>query len=263
MKYSFLLPYHDRVPQFRTTLESFIYHGYHLRGDVELIVVEDVKNFKNPETRNALRALLWEYSDRLYIRTFIAGSLSSCSPVVLFNVAGANATGDYLILTNPECAHQTNVLRGMDEHFDKHPRSYVIAACLSVLQETMTMEELQNAYGKWYQHSQKRNVLVHFCAALPRTVYQEINGFDENYQFGMCFDDDDFRNRIIQARIPFKVRDDLVTVHLDHYKSKPSNYLALHHTNKKYFQSIWGVEGFTAEKIGVENYAEWEVLSCE
>jgi len=259
IKYSFLIPYIDRIPQFRTTLESFIYHEYHLRGDIELVIVEDVKNFKNQHTRKNLADLLGAYVSRLPIYTLIAGEMEHWSPVTLFNVAAKHASGEYVILTNPECAHQTNVLKGLDAHFEKFPESYAIASCLSVLAESMTMEQLQHAKGKWYQHSKERNVLVHFCAAMKKEFYEKIGGFDEQYKFGVCFDDDDFRNRVMQAKILFEVLDDLVTVHLNHYKEQPPGYVKLHEINKKYFESVWGSNSFTAEKICVPAYEETEV----
>jgi hypothetical protein len=258
IKYSFLLPYLDRIPQFRTTLESFLMHGYDKRGDVELIVVEDLKSFKDPIARQALKNLIEEYY-MFNIHSLIAGTLESYSPVMAYNAAAKCAKGEYFITSNPECCHQANVLNGFDVCFQDNPDSYVIASCLSVLQESLTMEELKTAYGKWYQHSVERNVMVHFCSAMSQQNFELVGGFDDNYKYGVCFEDDDFRNRIIEKKIPFVFRDDLVTVHLDHYKIKPPHYLQSHHTNKRYYESVWGTNGFTAEKLQVAIYQESEV----
>ena len=256
-KYSFLMPYLDRIPQFRTTLESFQFHKYDPDA-FEIVVVEDAKTFRNREQHANFKKLIGSFP--FQFQTLVAGGDDCWNPGPAFNAAAQHAEGEYLILTNPECAHKTNVLEGLDRHFDQHPDSYAVCACLSVLADHMSMTQLQTAVGKWYQHSKERNALVHFCSALKKDLYISIGGFDENYRHGVCFEDDDFRNRVIQAKIPFAVYDDLVTVHLDHYKTKPPEYLRRHRINKAYFEKVWGVHGFTAEMLQVGIYKEDEPL---
>lgn len=231
MKYSFLMPYHMRAEQLRHTLESFkrLYSG---RNDFEVIIVEDTKSFMVDLERTALRKVVLYYKYFFPI-SIITNQADSCNPARAYNLGGAIADGGFLILTNPECYHAVDVLAGLDQEFDIDMDSYVLCSCLHV-------NKAGDDVGWWYQHSLYRNVGLHFCSAISTHNYDGVGGFDEGYGEGVCFEDDDFRDRVIDYGLKFVYRDDLVVVHQKHGKSKPDNYLVLHHINKSYHKSKWG-----------------------
>jgi GT2 family glycosyltransferase len=245
MKYSIILPYYNRIHQLKSTLASFraLYSG---RKDYEVIIVEDLKNNQNAEWSKELKKTIKEFGDN---HKYVLGNSQSWSPAPAFNLGAQNAIGEYFIISNPECFHKVDILKGLDEEFKRNPDCYVVCACLAVRQESMNMLQAQEVRGVWYQHSQHRNALCHFCSAISRKQYQEIGGFDEEYVNGMCFDDDDFRNKIQQANIEVTCRDDLAVIHQSHSGDKPANFKELHDINKRYFLSKWGEESLTAEKI--------------
>lgn len=43
-----------------------------------------------------------------------------------------------------------------------------------------------------------------------------VEGFDEDYQFGIAYDDNDFINRVRRAKLRIIERDDLLTIHIGH-----------------------------------------------
>lgn len=249
MKYSVLMPYHKRSQQFESTLKSFRYH-YPGRDDYEVIVVEDQKNYNDQQEHLALIQLLQQFKD-ISIRTILRQT-DSCNPASAFNQAAKIAQGEYLVITNPECMHKVNILDELDKQFEKSPDCYVVCSCLAIKDAKLRMSWVDKVQGTWYQHSVHRNALCHFCSVLSKSQYDEIGGFDEVYDAGMCFEDDDFRNLVQEDGIQIVPRDDLITIHLAHGKSKPPNYLKLHQVNKAYYEGKWGRNCMRAEKMSVE-----------
>ena len=229
MKYSFIMPYYDRLEQFKNTLRSLIYH-YEDRDDWEIVLVEDGKNDDGVWT-----ALCCNY-EVLIKRELMARPCSNPAP--MFNAGARVARGDHLVLTNPECLHVTNVL----EEFDKHPDAYRIAACLAVesCSKFTTPDALQYKVEKWYQHSFHRNRMLHFCSAIPRATWDEIGGFDEVYADGIASDDSDFRNRVAATGIEMLPVDDALVLHQKHRKLRPVGSARRLARNRKLYTERWG-----------------------
>jgi GT2 family glycosyltransferase len=237
-KYSIILPYYRRAKQLNSTLASFV-KLYKYRKDYEIIIANDIKSATIDTEERQLREIIDKYSDKLTINLILTGNADVWNPVLAFQEASRQAQGEYLVITNPECLHRADVLKGLDEEFAKKPDVYVICACLHIDQEELLPDQ-PLPIGKWYQHSRHRNIECHFCSALSKETYQEVGGFDVEYAKGMGFDDDDFRNRLKRANVHFVLRDDLLTVHLMHPNNKPNNYRELHDINKRYYEKIWG-----------------------
>jgi len=216
MKYSILLPYYQRVEQFTRTLASFAHH-YHDRRDYEIILVIDSKN------DDAVLDMLPGFNDMVplaYVQQ--TPPRESChSPVLSFNQAARLAHGTYLVISNPEGFHKSNILSGLDHEFEQHHDCYVVCACESGVKCTMPdgFESFTYQHHMWYQHGVLNNRRLHFCTALPAATYHRIGGFDERFAEGIGYDDDDFRDRIEAAGVPFVLRDDLLTVHQDHSRA--------------------------------------------
>ena len=244
MQYSILMPYYKRAMQLQSTLRSFI-HFYSGRNDYEIILIEDTKS--SEEDRAALTIVLCEFEDLLCIKRIQGTLQDSYSPASAYNIGAWEAEGEYLVLTNPEAMHIKDVLKGLDEEFAKDDKIYVVCSSLSVSESILSMELARHIKGKWYQHSAHRNTGCHFCTAISYTQYFSIAGFDEEYSAGVGFDDDDFRNKVQQAGIPFIYRDDLVTLHLHHDKSKTD--INKYKANKALYEKKWGVDCFRAEHL--------------
>jgi hypothetical protein len=213
------MPYIDRKEQFKKTLDSF--GQYKKRKDFEIILAIDVKN------RDDIQYL----KSTIPIVKVATGSKDCFNPSKAFNVAAGLAKGKFLVVTNPECLHASDILGGLDEGFDRNPNAYVVCACESV--------GLDGRFHMWYQHSEHRNERYHFCNALSAENYRRVGGFDERYCDGVGYDDNDFRDAVENAGIPFILRDDLLSVHRWHPKIKAPDYKARLAKNRALYESKW------------------------
>jgi len=243
MKYSILMPYYRRLDQLQSTLQSFKYF-YPYRNDYEIILIID--NKIDSKDSIGLNELLSVFPS-LSIAPVLGTPDDSYSPATSYNIGANLASGEYIILTNPENMHTVDVLRGLDEEFEKSKDSYVVCSCLSIQDKYLPVDQINDAKGQWYQHSIHRNIGAHFCSAISRENYFKVGGFSEEFSAGIGFDDDDFRNKVQAAGIPFVYRDDLITLHLNHDKD-PVN-IPKYMQNKELYNAKWGKDSFRAEQL--------------
>jgi len=245
MKYSILIPYYKRALQLQSTLKSFD-HFYRDRNDVEIILIVDNKN--NNQDMENLETVLRVFNN-LNIKRVAGIKGESFSPAANYNLGLIASLGEFLILTNPEAMHSINILKSIDEELEKSKDNYIVCSCLSVTSKYIPVEKLGSVAGKWYQHSNYRNTGCHFCSVISSKKYFEIGGFSEEFSAGIGFDDDDFRNKVQKAEIPFIYRDDLVTLHLNH--DKDSMDKEKYWRNKNMYNEKWGITSFRAELLQV------------
>ena len=231
IKYSILMPYYNREQQLWNTLYSFATR-YEDRQDYEIIIMEDYKNFIDKKKTKALNQVLLEFQN-LPIHSFVSSGNIIYNPSVAYNYAATVAKGKYLIITNPECMHDVDILSGLDKQFEEDSDVYIVCAAKALNQV--------GSFWRWHQHSVHNNKQFHFCSALSAQNYKAIGGFDERFSEGYCFDDDAFRARILQSELKIIERDDLQVTHQWHDKTRPPNWKQLWERNKKLFE---------------ENYAE-------
>lgn len=237
------MPYYKRAEQLHSTLNSFI-HFYHNRKDYEIILIADTKCDNSDKT---LLNIVLNAHNKLKIKWITGTFNDSYSPSTNYNIGSDYAEGKFIILTNPENMHAVDILSGLDEEFEKSKDSYVICSCLSVQDKYLPVNPINDVKGQWYQHSVHRNIGAHFCSAISRNNYFKIDGFSEEFSAGVGFDDDDFRNKVQKAGIPFVYRDDLMTLHLFHEQA--SKDMNLFHRNQKLYNEKWGVDSFRAGQV--------------
>jgi GT2 family glycosyltransferase len=204
IKYSLLYPYYQREHVLDWTLKS-LKKFYASRQDLEIIFVVDLKN--TTQERDLLIERLDHYWDALCLRV-ISNDLLTYNGARAYNLAARQAEGEYLILSNPECRHLNDILGGLDATFADTPDVYTVCACQSHDDNGMFLE--------WYQHSVHRPANFHFLSALSRQQYHAIGGFDEEYSYGIAYEDNDWLARVRRARVPIIVRDDLCVAHQAH-----------------------------------------------
>ena len=240
MKYSILMPYIRRAGQLHNTLISFEQHYVSQKNDFEVIIVEDEKNFLDQREHNSLVRILDYFRGWMNIKHLHISNRNQYNPAPLFNIAAQEASGEYFIITNPECFHQTNILKGLDEEFNKNPDVYVMCACESrkgCNHFIAAFDELKGEHHAWYQHSIHRNAQYHFCSALSKDNWNRIGGFDERFGDGIGYDDDDFRDTVKHAGITVVTRDDLLTIHIQHEKSdRPPGHRRLLRKNEELYK---------------------------
>jgi hypothetical protein len=213
MRYYIIMPYYKR-PELRFSLKSYtiFYSG---RNDVEIILIEDSKNAESAVHHEELFNTLKIHGGSLNIKV-ITDPVRSYNPSTKYNLGVKNASGDIIMLTNPETPHRTDILGVLDK---EHPEDvYNVCSCLAMYLSKENQDLFNSEFQEhmWYQHSVHRNALYHFCTVLSKKNYLKIGGFDERYSNGIAYDDDNFVRRVLHGAIQMISRDDLLTYHIEH-----------------------------------------------
>jgi len=221
---SIVTAYHNRKKLFVKTLESF---QKSIFSDFEVIAVDDCSHEDErledlTEKFPFLKVIRLEKKNKWYV-----------NPCVPFNIGFKHASGDKIIIQNPECLHADDILNFVNENLMEN--NYLSFACYS-LSEIQTSAVLQlnefkgfinpSTYKKisvvndgdegWYNHSQYRPKAYHFCTAITKKDLEELGGFDERFGTGFAFDDDEFIHRV-RLKLNVIFIDELVSLHLWHY----------------------------------------------
>lgn len=241
MKYSIIMPYHNRFLHLQNTLVSFK-HWYKDRDDFEIIIVEDYKNQMDSVEHLNLLSLIDEYEDLCPIK-HIKYSVKECyNPAGMFNLATISADGEYLILTNPECLHEVDILSGLNNLIKENNTRYIVCSCKSIYNQNQikNLDDLTYTFDMWYVHGEHYPRKIHFCTCISRDVMCAIGGFDEEYMKGIAYEDDDFVKKIEDVKYPIHHADDLVVLHQAHsrYYGNP-NQSELMKVNELYYKSKW------------------------
>lgn len=197
-------------------------HRYReLYGNIEIVVVDD--GSPEPAIVDSQTTLV-----RLPLKDH---ALNPCVP---FNVGVKVATGDIIVLTNPEIIHREYIIDRMAMALDGAHDRYVAAACWNETSKT------------WYCHSQgptaeqmgraliPQGAGLHFCAMLTRDLYEEVGGFTEGYRNGQGYEDNDFLWKLHYAGAVFHIADDCIT---DHIACPPTVWPS--GNNRALFESRW------------------------
>lgn len=235
MKYSVVMPYYKR-PELRFTLDSYTEYYRH-RDDIEVIVVEDSKNYDSEEMHGQLLEILKIYEDRISIVLLNDPKPSYCS-AAKYNLGVRTALGSHIMITNPETPHNFDMLQHLDEI--DFTNTYIVCSCASVtvLEDRGNFFNSDLGFSQWYQHSEHRNAMYHFCSVISKENYNKIGGFDERYCRGYCYEDDNFVKRVQKHGLSIVTRDDLYTYHIEHprdYSLSAEEREDLIHINR----SIW------------------------
>lgn len=222
--------YKNRKPQFTRTLKTIANSSI---KDVEVIVVDDAS-----DEQHRLEDLIPQFPFLKVIRVE-PHEKWYVNPCVAFNKAFAAATGDKIIIQNPECLHFGDVLKYTDEHLTDE--TYLSFAAFSLGEQSTDRLDLYDYCNMdkavlmpiasvarpvtkegdqaWYNHSKYRPVGYHFCAAITRKNLNAMGGFDERFALGLCFDDDEFLNRVRRSKLEVKIIDEPFVLHQWHYSS--------------------------------------------
>ena len=238
IKYSILVPYHNRARELQISLQSYSNRYRNIRNDFEFIIVEDGKNADDIDKHVALKSVTANFS-HLNITHFYGDK--AMNPAKHFNQAARNARGDIFILTNPETAIMTDVF-GMLDGEARLQDSYILGSCANCKNVCFgTDGMLSGELVLWYHHSQHRCTYLHFYSALSKETYFRVGGFDEEYIKGMSYDDSDFVNAVAYNDIPIIFRDDIYTMHIQHDISYQRENIHLVDANRNYYMQKWGI----------------------
>jgi GT2 family glycosyltransferase len=228
------MSYYNRKVQFLRTL-STIRLSQH--KDVEIIVVDDgSEESQRLEDVDGIKLIRVEPKDKWYI-----------NPCIPFNMGIKEATGDIIMLMNPECLHVDDVISHAVKNVSED--NYISYACYSLdkhmtsrLKPRFTMKDLDGMaklvtqlYQKrtnhiggfgWYNHSKIAPMGYHFTSAITKSNMDKLGGFDEQYFDGVGFDDDELLFRIKSMGLKVEIPTEELVIHQWHYSGKTLNDIA-------------------------------------
>jgi GT2 family glycosyltransferase len=258
MKISIVTSYYNRKPQFINTLKTISKSNQ--INNVEVIVVDDGSAPEHklddiPEIFPFVKVITLKNEDKWYI-----------NPCIPFNKAIRAATGDIIVLQNPECFHVGDILsdivsrindsnyltygvysvsKEITEGFYKLPfeHKHIFSIIKSQLVPFNNNSYISEGVCCWYNHSIHRPAAYHFIAAITKSNMDKLNGFDERYAYGIGFDDDEILFRIKKMGLDVKIIDEPFGVHQWHYSennffSRVDNAALASHKNNDIFQNI-------------------------
>ena len=238
MKYSIIMPYYKKRT-LHNTLVSYAHH-YRDRDDYEVIVLEDCKNVADKEEHGALLGIVESFNKTVPIRHVETDFKNCYAPCRMFNAGVRMAKGHFIVLTNPECFHLTDVLGAFDGELSKDPDAYVVAACFNAISagNVDKFKDFKYMQMNWYQHSKHMPRGLHWCSVISKRNYYGVGGFDEGYASGFAREDVDFFRTIEESDIQVVFKDDIIVVHISH--PNMSSKLGLLAINQKYYADKWG-----------------------
>lgn len=228
MKISIVTAYYNRKRLFLRTLESIQRQITDFKLEVELIVVDD-----GSTTDQRLEDVVERFPFMNIVRLEPENKWyrNSCVP---FNCGFEYATGELVVIQNPECFHYGNILEFVNINGQKG--KYLSFACFSLDKNTtdteslfydpLNLKQLIKTHDRvvqhdgdlgWYNHSIHRPAAYHFCSAIHRDDLFALGGFDERYARGIGFDDDEFVHRIKSKPLEIQFADQEIVLHQNHY----------------------------------------------
>lgn len=208
MRYSLILPYYDK-PEIYYSLVTI--RNYAPRNDLEVIVVEDSKNFEDPDMHKILMDTIAPYP---FVRV-IQDHLVSINSANKYNVGVAAAEGEIILLSNPETLHLTDILGYCDGQ--DFSNKYYVFDCANV-KVVVKGDKLEVGFISWYQHA-TINRQYHFCSAISKQNFYKAGKFPDFLSNGLAYEDDFFLARVKQAGIEVLSIHDQQVGHIDHPRS--------------------------------------------
>jgi hypothetical protein len=232
IKYSILIPYYNRAGQLHNTFISYVHH-YKDRDDYEVVLIEDAKTVCDKVEHEKLNSVLNTFSSKLTLVRLLDDRPDLYNPGRLFNKLFNNSKGEFIVLTCAEVFHKDNVLNWFDYEFDRDKNVYAVcttAYCRNCKMFISNFEDFDYEISHWCEHIDIGLYCRHFCSAMHRNNYDKLGGFNEIFNNGIAFEDDEFKDRAI-GLLPVVNDVNIVVVHQDHDRE-------LQETNNKKFLEL-------------------------
>lgn len=274
MKVSIVIAYYNRKALLINTLKSIEF--YNKDREIEVIIVDDAS-----DKSEKITDLPAKFSIPIIILPITREEKKWTNPCVPYNIGFSFATGDIIIIQNPECLHVGDIVQYATNNIKDGV--YLSFACYS-LNKTDSEKLFKNISTKpffnkqnieksiggfigaknnwqdgdtcWYNHSEYNPGGNHFCSAITRHDIEALSGFDERYATGFGYDDIEFIARIKTKPITTKIVDDPFVIHQWHKVSdyvknqagfKRNQNLYVNHTAKEpFYKAIYN--NFFAQK---------------
>lgn len=232
---SIILPYYNRKPLLLNTMKSL--EHFYTGKDVEVVIVDDCSIEEHRIDGHDFKI------KTKVVRLENKNGINPCYP---YNVGVRESSGNILVLSSPETFHTCDMFK-LTNNFEKlSNNNYLLLSvfCLTdkslidgVLNENnfdIVINNIKsntsnfysnlgengysfnNRFGSWYLHGQIRPSGLNFFTVITRNKYYEMSGFDERFRFGTGFDDNEFKDRLVESNTEFIYYDDAVGIHINH-----------------------------------------------
>jgi glycosyltransferase involved in cell wall biosynthesis len=193
--------------------------------EIEVIIVDDGSDDEHILTEDMFK----DFDFNLKLISISKSEKTWVNSCIAYNLGIRAATGDILILQNPECLHVGDVIKYTIRHiqdmqyFSYHcwnttPKSAKLIVDLDTYSYENIMKIVNDGDGGWYNHNIFAPYAYHFLSAIHTHHVKEMRGFDERYAPGVAFEDNDFLFRVLLKGLTIKYIGAPLCVHLDHPK---------------------------------------------
>jgi len=168
------------------------------------------------------------------------------------NQAAKLARGDVLVFLNNDTVVTPGWLERLVAHLDREPRLGLVGpvtnSCGNAAEVPVDYPDLDGmfAFAERYTAAHlgeldELSMLALFCAAMPRTLWDQVGGLDERYRVGM-FEDDDLAMAVRRRGRQVRVARDVFVHHFGgaaFSRLAPSRYLRIWWENRRRFEAKW------------------------
>ena len=226
-KISIVMAYHNRRDQILFTLKTIEDSAY---KNFEVIIIDD-----NSNEKHMLDADIKNFDiNIIYVKLTKKTTINPC---MNYNMGFRIATGDIIIIQNPECCHIGDLLSYVDKNIKKN--EYFSFTCANMYNDELN-SKLYKIYQKdreslsssvkhclvdkpnvlkfilgipgvvndipWYNHPDLRREAFHFCTTIMKSdLDQKLGGgFDSRYKEGSGYDDAEIVQRIKASGMEIK-----------------------------------------------------------
>lgn len=247
MKISLILPYYNRKPYLKATLETLhFFYGKdtlnNLNYSLEIVIVDDCSS-----EFHRIEDLVERYLHVLDIKIIRLVTKDGSNPCKIYNIGVRNSSGEIIVMSSPETLHTCSLFELANFRLLRNNQYYCfsvfcptsldvnnyllseksvsakmrfIASLKPHLTENIGKngrESFANEHGSWYLHSRWRPSHLNFLTAMRRELYFDISGFDERFRKSTGFDDNEFLDRLL-PRVGDNILyfDDACAFHLNH-----------------------------------------------
>jgi glycosyltransferase involved in cell wall biosynthesis len=212
-----VMTYWNRKIQLLNTLKS-------IPPNTKIIIVDDASNDGDDIT----------YLENDFIKVVTLKNKTWINPCIAWNAGfAAVSDSDIVIFQNCECIHIGNIV----EHAINNARDgvYLNYSALSVdqpavdkitsgeniidvIQPIINLRRRVVSWGGdgWYNHPIYRPEMMNFCSGITYKDLYDMGGFDERYQDGLGYDDNEFLCRIRKKKMDIQFFETPFVVHQHH-----------------------------------------------
>jgi GT2 family glycosyltransferase len=243
-KVSVVMAYYNRKNLLLKTLESIREHTEH--DNFEIIIVDDASS-----EEERLEDIIGLFDFDIILHRILPKEKTHINSCIPYNKGFSLASGDIVIVQNPECFHSGDVI---SEASKMEEGQYLSYHCYSLSKdETELIQRTKFERGEkppivlneraisfdgdsgYYVHKVFRPDAMHFCTAITRSDLDKLGGFDERFAQGYAFDDREFFDRVLRLGLQVIHKEYPMVFHQNHYGEHSKNHLSEPNNSNLYF----------------------------